>query len=276
MFSQPVLRLTWALVLLMESFVNAADSTNPSDAQTLFVEKSTAIHENEADVVFRYRLLRPREVKPGESYPLVLFFHGAGERGTNNVGQLKYFPSWMTEQRLREKYSCFILAPQCREAHSWSSFDITVDMQAAIKALDAVIESERVDINRIYVTGLSMGGAATWEAAMRMPERIAAAVPVCGRSETQYAYLAKDVPLWVFHGDADSVIPVECSRAMVAAVKEAGGNPRYTELPGVGHDAWTSAYHNQDMLAWLFQQKRSTAKTSHPTADRNIRSTRSD
>jgi len=245
-----------ALVMLTMSFATASDSSSLDDTLSLFEEKSTVLQENGKDVVFRYRLLRPGKIAPGQSYPLVLFFHGAGERGKDNQGQLKYFPSWMAEKELREKYPCFIIAPQCRTSHQWSSIEMTLDMQAAITALDDVIAGEPVDPDRIFVTGLSMGGAATWEVAMRLPERIAAAVPVCGRSETQYAHLARDVPLWVFHGDADTVIPVECSQKMVAAVREAGGNPKYTELRGVGHDAWTSAYHNQEMVAWLFQQKR--------------------
>jgi predicted peptidase len=99
-----------------------------------------------------------------------------------------------------------------------------------------------------------MGGAAAWEVAMRMPERVAAVVPVCGKSEEQYAKMAKDVPIWCFHGAADKVIPVGCSRAMVAAVEAAGGKPKYTELPGVGHDSWTSAYHNEELLDWFFKQ----------------------
>lgn len=94
---------------------------------------------------------------------------------------------------------------------------------------------------------------------MRLPERIAAAVVVCGKSEEKYAELAKDVPLWVVHGDADTVIPVDCSRSMVAAVKEAGGNPKYTELPGVGHDSWTAAYHDEKLLDWFSD---STARES--------------
>ena len=235
---------------------NAADQPELIQVAKRFSEQTITVEENETDVMFRYRLLRPLPSPTRKTFPLVIFFHGSGERGSNNLGQLKYFPAWMSEDTNREKYPCFILAPQCRADQKWSSRDMTIDMQAAIKALDHVIATEKVDPQQILVTGLSMGGAATWEMCMRLPERIAAGVPVCGKSDEQFAKLVKDVPLWVFHGDADRVIPVECSRGMVAAVKAAGGSPRYTELPGVGHDSWTAAYHDPEMLDWFFRQRR--------------------
>jgi predicted peptidase len=218
---------------------NAADQPELIQVAKRFSEQTITVEENETDVMFRYRLLRPLPSPTRKTFPLVIFFHGSGERGSNNLGQLKY-----------------ILAPQCRADQKWSSRDMTTDMQAAIKALDHVIATEKVDPQQILVTGLSMGGAATWEMCMRLPERIAAGVPVCGKSDEQFAKLVKDVPLWIFHGDADRVIPVECSRGMVAAVKAAGGSPRYTELPGVGHDSWTAAYHDPEMLDWFFRQRR--------------------
>ncbi len=234
----------------------AAEQPTPMKPENLFEEHAVSVQEDGEDISFRYRLLRPETSDSNKKFPLVIFFHGAGERGSDNARQLKYFPTWMTSDSLRKKYPCFILAPQCREGYRWSAVDMTTDMQAAMKALDHVIETEAIDTDQILVTGLSMGGAAAWEVAMRLPERIAAAVPVCGKSEEQYAELAKDVPLWVVHGDADKVIPVHCSRSMVAAVKEAGGNPKYTELPGVGHDSWTAAYHDEELLDWFFKQHR--------------------
>ena len=234
----------------------AAEQPTPMNPENSYEEHTVSVQEDGNDISFRYRLLRPEGADAQKKFPLVIFFHGAGERGSNNTDQLKYFPTWMTSDALRKKYPCFILAPQCREGYRWSAVDMTTDMQAALKALDQVVETEAIDTDQILVTGLSMGGAATWEVAMRLPERIAAAVPVCGKSEEQYAELAKDVPLWVVHGDADKVIPVDCSRSLVAAVKEAGGNPKYTELPGVGHDSWTAAYHDEELLDWFFKQHR--------------------
>ena len=111
----------------------------------------------------------------------------------------------MTSDSLRKKYPCFILAPQCREGYRWSAVDMTIDMQAAMKALDHVIETEdAIDTDQILVTGLSMGGAATWEVAMRIPERIAAAVPVCGKSE-------ENMPSWqkMFRFGLSTVMPIK-------------------------------------------------------------------
>lgn len=252
--------IAFALILTATTLAmyssNAADQPDLTQVAKRFTEQATTVRENETDVTFRYRLLRPHSSSTRKTFPLVFFFHGAGERGSDNLRQLKYFPTWMSEETNQENYPCFILAPQCRADHRWSAHDMTTDMQAALKALDHVTATEKVDPQQILVTGLSMGGAATWEVCMRRPKQIAAGVPVCGRSEEQYATLVKDVPLWIFHGDADRVIPVECSRGMVAAVKAAGGKPRYTELPGVGHDSWTAAYHNREMLDWFFQQRR--------------------
>ena len=246
------------LFLVTSAILNTctAEPTSPIHPENLFEEHAVSVQEDSEDISFRYRLLKPETSDSNKKFPLVIFFHGAGERGSDNARQLKYFPTWMTSDPLRKKYPCFILAPQCREGYRWSAVDMTTDMQAAMKALDHVIETEAVDTDQILITGLSMGGAAAWEVAMRLPERIAAAVPVCGKSEEKYAELAKDVPLWVVHGDADTVIPVDCSRSMVAAVKEAGGNPKYTELPGVGHDSWTAAYHDEKLLDWFFKQHR--------------------
>lgn len=247
------------LLLVTSATLNTctAEQTSLKSSENLYEEQTVSVQKNDEEIVFQYRLLRPETSASQKKFPLVLFFHGAGERGSDNASQLKYFPTWMTSDALRKKYPCFILAPQCREGYRWSAVDMTIDMQAAMKALDHVIETEdAIDTDQILVTGLSMGGAATWEVAMRIPERIAAAVPVCGKSEEKYAELAKDVPIWAVHGDADKVIPVDCSRSMVEAVKAAGGNPKYTELPGVGHDSWTAAYHNEELLDWFFRQRR--------------------
>ena len=102
-----------------------------------------------------------------------------------------------------------------------------------------------------------MGGFGTWDAIQRYPERFAAAVPVCGGGDTAYAKHIAQIPIWAFHGDSDTVVKVERSREMIAAIKDAGGAPRYTELPGVSHDSWTAAYTDGDLYAWLFSQTRS-------------------
>ncbi len=221
-----------------------------------------------APVEFAYRLLGPASITPGTRYPLVIFLHGAGERGNDNLSQLKYFPTWMAEQSARQAHPCFVLAPQCRDEQKWVDVDWskiestphsptpTVDMLAVIAALEETLKREPIDPARIYLTGLSMGGYGSWDLAARMPDRFAAVLPICGGGDEATAAKIKDLPIWCFHGDADTAVRVERSRTMIEALRAAGGAPKYSELAGVGHDSWTPAYRDPEVLAWLFAQKK--------------------
>ena len=243
-----------------------------ADQTTLYEERSVSIAEGSETVEFRYRLLRPASVvgdgRDGHRYPLVLFLHGAGERGNDNLKQLKYLPTWLADPALRKRHPCFVLAPQCRMDERWVDVSwadekstpqpttSTVDLAAATKALEETLVREAVDPARIYLTGLSMGGFGTWDLAARMPDRFAAILPVCGGGDDRVAARIAALPIWCFHGDADTAVPVDRSRTMIAAVKAAGGRPIYSELPGVGHDSWTAAYRDGFVLDWLFSQRR--------------------
>jgi len=221
-----------------------------------------------APVEFAYRLLGPASITPGTRYPLVIFLHGAGERGNDNLSQLKYFPTWIAEQSARQAHPCFVLAPQCRDEQKWVDVDWskiestpqsptpTVDMLAVIAALEDTLQREPIDPARIYLTGLSMGGYGSWDLAARMPDRFAAVLPICGGGDEATAAKIKDLPIWCFHGDADTAVRVERSRTMIEALRAAGGAPKYSELAGVGHDSWTPAYRDPDVLTWLFAQKK--------------------
>ncbi|MCA9047007.1 MAG: prolyl oligopeptidase family serine peptidase, partial [Planctomycetaceae bacterium] len=129
-----------------------------------------------------------------------------------------------------------------------------------LELLDQLIKTHAIDEDRIYVMGLSMGGYGTWDLLARHPEKFAAGVPICGGGDEKQAAKIKEMPIWVFHGDADTAVKVERSRNMVAAIKEAGGKPKYTEYPGVGHNSWTPAINEPEILPWLFSQKRAAAK----------------
>jgi predicted peptidase len=219
-------------------------------------------------VEFAYRLLGPKSITPGTRYPLVIFLHGAGERGNDNLSQLKYFPAWMAEQSARKAHPCFVLAPQCRDEQKWVDVDWskiestpqsptpTVDMLAVIAAIEDTLQREPIDPARIYLTGLSMGGYGSWDLAARMPDRFAAVLPICGGGDEATAAKIKDLPIWCFHGDSDTAVSVERSRTMIEALRAAGGAPKYSELAGVGHDSWTPAYRDPDVLAWIFAQKK--------------------
>ena len=233
-----------------------------------FLERSVTVTEDGEPQRFRHRLLRPARPEPGRRYPVVLFLHGAGERGSDNTAQLKYLPRWMAEPAMQERHPCFLVAPQCRSDHTWvevawsdprstpQAAAPTTDLAAAIAALDAVLAAEPVDPDRVYLTGLSMGGYGSWDLAARAPERFAAVLPICGGGDEATAPRLVKLPIWAFHGSADRAVPVSRSRTMIEAVRAAGGAPKYTELEGVGHDAWTPAYRDPAVLDWLFAQRR--------------------
>lgn len=215
----------------------------------------------------RYRLLIPRNYDAAQKYPLVLFLHGAGERGSDNAAQLTHCASTFTRPENREKYPCFVVVPQCPKDQKWVDIDwqvrdlvqppeVSAPMRLTLSLLDALAKEFTIDQDRVAITGISMGGFGTWDVLTRFPECWAAAVPVCGGGESRKAARAARVPVWCFHGDADQVIKVERSRAMIAALQEAGGNPKYTEYPGVAHDSWTPAFAEPDLLPWLFAQRK--------------------
>jgi len=251
---------------------SATDAGEPvADVAALYEERTVRVPEGAATIAFRYRLLRPDAgdgAGPTGRQPLVLFLHGAGERGHDNARQLKYLPTWLAEPAARRRHPCFVVVPQCRMDERWvdvSWADVkstpqpdapTVDLAAAVAALDDVVAREQVDPDRIYLTGLSMGGYGTWDLAARTPDRFAAILPICGGGDDRTAARIASLPIWCFHGDDDRAVPVQRSRTMIAALRAAGGRPIYSELPGVGHDSWTPAYRDSFVLDWLFSQRR--------------------
>ncbi len=214
-----------------------------------------------------YRFLAPEKIEPGQTYPLGVFLHGAGERGNDNTKQLIHGVREFAKPENRKDHPCFLIAPQCPEGSRW----VEVDWGAASHTMPQtpseparltleLIESLRkdlpIDSKRIYVTGLSMGGFGTWDLLARRPSLFAAAVPICGGADEATAASIATVPIWVFHGDKDGAVQVQRSRNMVAALKKAKGEPKYTEYAGVGHDSWTETYKNPELFKWLFAQTR--------------------
>jgi predicted peptidase len=199
-----------------------------------------------------YRIQIPKEVPAGEKLPLLLFLHGAGERGDDNTKHVPVSPMSLAPAGTFEKFPCIIVAPQCPLNEWWSgqNLDNVVDL---IKRISRKLP---VDENRIYITGLSMGGMGTWALLAEEPRLFAAAVPICGGGNPKAARKFEDVPIWAFHGDADPTVSVEKTREMIAALKDEGAEPKYTEYPGVGHNSWTPAYRTAELYEWLFAQKR--------------------
>ena len=184
------------------------------------------------------------------AWPLILFLHGRGERGSD-LEQVKLhgLPRRIADG---DDFPFVIVAPQCPAGSYW-----TLELEALNALLDDVLARYRVDPSRVYLTGLSMGGAGTWYMAGRYPERFAAIAPICGSGLRWIAQeRLHDVPTWVFHGDADPTVPISESQTMVACLKEAGGDVRFTIYPGVGHDSWTQTYNNPALYEWFLSHQR--------------------
>jgi len=214
-----------------------------------------------------YRLSRPPNEETGRRYPLLVFLHGAGERGTDNRRQLTHAEKLVAAGERRRIHPCFVVAPQCPPDRRWVEVDWSApshDMPAepsvplglVLELVERLATDLPVDDERLYWVGLSMGAFGVWDVVQRRPDLVTAAVPVCGGGDPALAGRLTDVPLWVFHGDEDTTVPTSRSRAMVQAIGMAGGEPVYTELAGVGHDAWTPAFARDDLLDWLFAQRR--------------------
>lgn len=253
-----------ALALLLSSHMTLAADAGP------YVEKKVAITSDKgSEETFSYRLLPVEKPEAGKKYPLVLFLHGAGERGSDNVNQLAYLPRHLAKPELRAKFPAYVVAVQCRNDKQWvqvpwgdkKSTPMAEkpgeQMRQAIAALLKTVKEEPIDTKRIYLTGLSMGGYGTWELAARHPDWFAAVAPICGGGDEKQAAKLKDTPLWAFHGAKDGAVPVERTRQMVEAIQAAGGKPKYTEDPNGGHNVWDAAYQDPNgLLPWMFSQSR--------------------
>lgn len=203
-------------------------------------------------VTMKYLLYLPKDYEQKPSWPLLLFLHGKGERGDNLELVKKHGPPKLIAAGKALPF--IVVAPQCPSCQSWESFELTA-------LLDEIIEKYKVDHDRIYVTGLSMGGFATWALAARTPGRFAAILPVCGGGDPSQAERIAGTPAWVFHGGKDEVVPLATSQKMIDALKKNSGKAKFTVYPNAGHDAWTETYANPRVYEWLLEQKRTPKKT---------------
>lgn len=217
-----------------------------------------------------YRIHVPESAEASDRaqrFPLVLLFHGAGERGEDNRRQLMHGAGAILEFTRAAGDPAVIVVPQCPQEEQWVDTPWSDDshsmpaepsgpMRLAIGLLKECLASLPVDRDRVYVTGLSMGGFGAWDIVQRHPEIFAAALPVCGGGDATLAASIRRIPVWAFHGDRDAIVKPARSRDMIAALRGEGGSPRYTEYEGVGHDSWNRTYADPEVLAWLFAQKR--------------------
>jgi predicted peptidase len=207
-------------------------------------------------VTLPYRIASPA-VRRRAKYPLVLWLHGGGGRGTDTRAQLAEGNSRGAHVWLRA--ACYVVAPQCPKGVMWSTID-TVDprphLLAAAELVDELQRTLPIDPSRVSVAGQSMGGFATWALLAHFPGRFAAGVPVCGGGNPSRAAAIARTSVWAFHGALDEAVPVERSRVMVEAVRRAGGTVRYTEYPDVAHDSWTPTFADPRLVPWVLAQRK--------------------
>ncbi|MBL7732550.1 MAG: prolyl oligopeptidase family serine peptidase [Chitinophagaceae bacterium] len=221
-----------------------------------------------------YRILYPENYDRSKKYPLVLFLHGAGERGTDNEKQLVHGAKLFLADSNRRNFPAIVVFPQCPENSFWSSVSvdgskspvsfefnydnpITWPLDAVQQLVKQLLKDESVSKKRCYITGLSMGGMGTFELVYRFPKLFAAAMPICGGGDAlRYDGRVKKTSFWIFHGDADDVVGVNESRVMVNKLKSIGAGITYTEYPGVNHYSWDNAFAEPNFLGWLFSHKR--------------------
>jgi predicted peptidase len=230
-----------------------ASSRTPvaGEQQAAVLDKTVPHH-----VGYQYLIYLPEGYgqEAGRKYPLVLFLHGAGERGGDVTKVAMHGPPKLVAAG--KQFGFVLVSPQCPAGQWWRVDDLEV-------LLDDVEQRYAIDRSRVYLTGLSMGGCATWDWVLRDPHRFAAAVPVCGWSNpVEPAYVDCRTPVWAFHGDADSVIPVEGSRRMVEAFRKRGVEAKLTEYPKVGHNAWSPTYANPEVYEWLLSHRLPTTRPS--------------
>ncbi|MCX7720031.1 MAG: prolyl oligopeptidase family serine peptidase [Dictyoglomus thermophilum] len=251
-------------------------SLTTSEEKHLIIDEFKALvyEDKELGVTIPYRFYVPKNVDKNKKYPLVVFLHGAGERGNDNFLHIAWYRGAVTfaEPGQQAEHPCFVLAPQCPAGSSWTElltggnpFKPTRNLIAVANLIKKILKEENIDPDRVYVTGLSMGGFGTFAILIEYPELFAAAIPICGGGDVNRLERIKDIPLWIFHAEDDNVVLVEFSRAVVRRLVEIGGKVKYTEflwgeMERQGyhpHASWIPVYDNEEVIDWLFQQKKS-------------------
>lgn len=250
------------------------------NAQTPVFEKAAFEYEGKT---LNYRILMPVDFDASKQYPLHLFLHGAGERGDDNEAQLIHGSNLFLEEN--KKHPAIVIFPQCPKDDYWAQTKVTRDnvgnsfsfpktskpgwaMSAVMALLDQTLKETYIDKSRIYLGGLSMGGMGTFELLSRRPDTFAAATPICGGGNIENVIIwANKTPLWIFHGDADKVVPSLYSKSIMEALIREGVEPRFSLYPAVGHDSWTSAFAEPNLFDWIYGHSKKPKDA--PVADLN-------
>src|SRR5262245_14851371 len=209
-----------------------------------------------------YRLFIPRNYDSKKRYPIVLWLHGGGGRGSDNIKQISEGNRtgtrlWVSPDA-QEQYPAFVLAPQCPDGQMWTTVadaSSLPPLKLALELLAAIEKEFLIDPQRRYVAGQSMGGLGSWSLITEHPDMFAAAIPVCGGGNEALASRLTHTAIWAFHGAQDQAISADRSRRMIAGIRKAGGKPRYTEYSDLGHNSWDRAFQEPGLLDWVFAQK---------------------
>lgn len=254
------------MLTLMPAVSTFSASAESVDPLTVMKAETYTYQDDRGTVNLPYRSYFPSDynAEGDKKYPIIIFLHGAGERGTDNAAHVAISP--VLFQTLIQRDDCIVIAPQCAANNRWVEKDwglgsYTADevaspmLSAAMSLLKDMMEHEAVDASRVYAMGLSMGAYGVWDMLIREPDLFAAAIPSEGAGDPSKAELLVDIPIWTFHGAIDNVVPVTGTREMVDAIKSAGGkNIKYTEYPDRGHGCWYTVWETPLVYKWLFSQ----------------------
>ncbi|WPP51382.1 carboxylesterase family protein [Catalinimonas niigatensis] len=246
------------LVIAMKMSQQSYWYTHVSPEEQALVDKfESKTFTDSKDNSLDYLFMKPLEYDSTQNYPLVICLHG-GPKSAKLKRVIVTEPAPLLSKPLnREKYPAFLFVPQAPPGKSWGGMPYAQPIDALLmETIDALKAEYEIDENRIYLTGISMGGFGTWYLAGTHADMFAAAIPMCGIGDTALATEMVDIPVWAFHGSEDKNVPVSGSRNMIAAIKEAGGDPKYTEFPEVAHHVWPHVQETEGVLDWLFAQKR--------------------
>jgi predicted peptidase len=255
--SAPAILFT-SLVLLLAGSARAANAADKIGAE--FQKK---MYTDKAGNQMPYRLYIPPSYDAKQKYPLILWLHGAADRGFDNDAQISGgnvngTRIWTTPQN-QAQFPAFVLAPQCPEHKYWAEPDFNIvspELQVALDILAVVEKDWSIDADRVYLAGQSMGGLGAWALLQAFPKRWAGALVLCAYDNFTSAQAIARVPVWVFQGDADLTVPVTMVRDMIKQLEKAGGKPRYSEYHNVGHEVWVKAFAEPELVPWLAAQKR--------------------
>jgi predicted peptidase len=229
------------------------------------------VYTNETGETFPYRLGAPQFPEAGKKYPLILFLHGSGECGTDNLKQIRVGLPALVRTLLKRPEPVMVLAPQSQAGNGWvKRLALTPDYAAAKEPAPALavalelcrylVAERQADPDRLTITGLSLGGFGTWDAIQREPALFAAAIPICGGGDSRRVRELKRLPIWLFHGRDDKNVPVACGRRMAEALRQLGGRVKYTEYENAAHNVWDRVYADPAVIDWLLKQSLAAKK----------------